>query len=218
MSKGIFTRFLSFSRYIFFDIISAKFNTASFKNLMDYAYVVFEKISYSFEFLSFNYLMLYDELIEKEIKMARITDKSIILVIGCGSIPITPILLAKKANSEIVGIDFDIKAVKKASRYIKTYFPDLRIKIEQGDGLKYPIERFDMIFVLYGVKNQKEILKNISVKIESDNLVVFRTTQDVLNQKLKGIEKLSEMFKIKDYISSDSFYTSYSYLLAKKSN
>ena len=93
MFRSIFERFLSFSRFAFFDILSAKFNAAPFKNFMDYFYVIFEKIAYSFRILSSNYLMLYDELIEKEIIMAKITKNSNVLVIGCGSLPVTSILI-----------------------------------------------------------------------------------------------------------------------------
>jgi 2-polyprenyl-3-methyl-5-hydroxy-6-metoxy-1,4-benzoquinol methylase len=216
MTNGISERFLSFSRFVFFDILSDKFNSAPFKNLMDYAYVIFEKIAYSFEIMSSNYLKLYDELIEKEIKMAHITDKSNILVIGCGALPVTPILIASKTNAGIVGIDYDLKAVKKAKSYIKKNFQSPKLNIEHADGLKYPFERFDVIFVLYGVKNQLQILKNISKNMKNQGLVVFRTTQDVLDKKYKGTTLLSDMFNIKDSLASDSIYTSYSYLLSKK--
>ena len=118
MVKSISERILSFSRFIFFDIISDKFNAAPFKNFMDYLYVIFEKIAYSFKILSENYLMLYDELIKKEIVMAQITKKTNVLVIGCGSLPVTPILIALKTDADIIGIDYDKKAVDRAINFI----------------------------------------------------------------------------------------------------
>ena len=216
MTRGISERFLAFSRFLFFNILSVKFNSATFKNFMDYAYVIFEKIACSFEIMSSKYLKLYDELIEKEINMANITKNSKILVIGCGSLPVTSILIGSKTHSDIVSIDFDKKAVLKAKKFVNNHDLSLKLKIEYGGGLTYPIENFDVIFVLYGVKRQLEILSNLSEKIKSDVLIVFRTTQDVLDQEFNGTKLLSEMFDIKDSSSSDAIYTSYSYLLGKK--
>jgi precorrin-6B methylase 2 len=160
--------------------------------------------------------MLYDELIEKEIVMAQITKNTNVLVIGCGSLPVTPILIGSKTDANIIGIDYDKKAVDRAINFINKHYPRLKIKIEHADGISYPIEKYDVIFVLYGVKNQNEILKNISKKIGDNKHIILRTTQDYLNKKYGGYEKLSEMFKIKDSLGSDSIYTSYSYLLTKK--
>jgi len=216
MAKSVTERFLSFARYIFFERISPKFNAAFFKNFMDYAYIVFEKFAYSFEVLSSNYLKLYYEFVEKEIKMAHISKKSKILVIGCGALPATALLVSIKTNANIVSIDYDPKAIHKASNFIENLKPKPNIKIEYADGLKYPIEKFDVIFVSYGVKRQIEILKHLSKNIDKNTRVIFRTTQDILNQNFGGIKFLSELFVVKDLLSSESIYTCDSYLLAKK--
>lgn len=216
MTKGVTERFLSFVRIIFFEVITPKFNSAPFKNFMDYAYVIFEKFAYSFEILSSNYLKLYDELVEKEIKMAKISNKSNILIIGCGSLPATTALVGMKTNANIVAIDYDYKAIHKASIFIKNLNLESNIKIGYADGLKYPLKKFDVLFVLYGVKRQKEMLKHLSKNIESNTLVVFRTTQDILDQKFGGAKFLSDLFIVKDFLSSESIYTSDSYLLSKK--
>jgi len=55
MINKVIERFLSLARYIFFEIISPKFNTAYSKNFMDFAYIFFEKFAVSFEILSSNY-------------------------------------------------------------------------------------------------------------------------------------------------------------------
>jgi hypothetical protein len=140
---------------------------------MDYAYVIFERIAYSFEIMSSNYLKLYDELIEKEIKMANITKNSKIFVIEYGSLLATPILIGSKIHSDIVSIDFDKEAVLKAKKFVNNHDQSLKLKIEHGERLTYPIENFNLIFVSYGVKRQLKILSNISEKIKSDILYCF---------------------------------------------
>ena len=119
MTKNIIEKFLSYARFIFYEILSPNFNTASLKSFIDYAYIILEKIAYSFDILSSNYLQLYDELVEKEIKMAQISNKSNILIIGCGSLPATTILISIKTKANIISIDYDKKAIQKANNFIK---------------------------------------------------------------------------------------------------
>ncbi len=216
MNNRAIERLLSFIRYIFFEIISANFNTAYFKNFMDFAYVFFEKIAVSFEILSTYYLMFYDELVEKEVKMAGISKDSNVLVIGCGSLPATTALISFKTNANIVSIDYDQKAVQNASKFFKNLNTKSNVKTIYADGHLYPIKGFDVIFILYGIKKQKEMLKYISKKIENNTRVIFRTSQDLLDQFFGGTEFLSQWFTIKDCISSERIYTSDSYLLMKK--
>ena len=216
MTKSIIEHFLSFARYIFFEVISPKFNAAAFKNLVDYEYIILEKIAYSFEILSSNYLKLYDELIEKEISMAKITDDTNVLVIGCGSLPATTALIGLKIKANIVSIDCDAKAIKKAKIFLEKLNLKSNTTIEYADGLTYPIDKFDVIFVLYGVKKQKELLENLSQKIGKSKKIIYRTNQDSLDQLVGGTEFLSNLFSIDASFGSESIYTSISYLLTKK--
>ena len=54
----------------------------------------------------------------KEINLANVTKDDRILHIGCGSIPATSVLLAKKTGSEVTGIDNDFSSVKQAQSYV----------------------------------------------------------------------------------------------------
>lgn len=216
MGKNLIEQFLSFTRFIFFDVFSPNFNAAYFKNIMDFSYIIFEKIAYSFEILSSNYLKLYEEIVEKEIKMVKIPQLSNILIIGCGSLPVTPLLIGIKTYSNIVAIDYDKKAIQKATIFIKKYNLKSNIIIEYADGLRYTVKNFDIIFVLYGIKKQKEMLIYLSKNIENNTQIIFRTNHDTLEKKLGGTKFLSNLFEIKDFFNSDNIFTSTSYLLIKK--
>jgi len=122
-------KLFSFSRKLFFEIISPKFNVSASKSIMNLLYVYFEKISIHFEILYSNYLLLYDELIDKEIKLAKIKSSDKILIIGSGSLPATCILIAQKTNAKIHGIDIDPVAIKKSTRFIKNISLDDLIEI-----------------------------------------------------------------------------------------
>jgi len=142
MSKRVIERFFSFAKRMFFDEISTKFHPGSAKKFMDLS----------------NYLKMYQELVDKETEMANISSKDLILVIGCGSLPITAVLISMKTKAHVIAIDRDHKAVKDAIKYIKRLHLEGYIEIEHADGLFYPLNKFDAIFLLYGVTRQEELL------------------------------------------------------------
>ncbi|PNX47402.1 MAG: hypothetical protein BV457_05735 [Thermoplasmata archaeon M9B1D] len=216
MVKGRVERIFSFARHIFFEEVSPKFRTAPFKVLVDYMYVVLEKFACTFGFISKYYLKLYDELVEKEIEMANITAKDNVLVIGCGSLPATSVLSAMKSKAKTVAIDCDIKAVENACKFIKNIGSKTDLEIKHADGLYFPVKDYDVIYVSYGVKQQKEMLEYLSKNINGKTRIIFRTTEDSF-KNLVGKNFLKKYFDIKKSLSSDIMYTSDSYLLSKKS-
>jgi 2-polyprenyl-3-methyl-5-hydroxy-6-metoxy-1,4-benzoquinol methylase len=217
MTKTITDRFFSFAQQIFYKGISPKFRTGSLKTFMDSMYIFFEKFALHFDILSSYYLRLYDELVEKEVNMAKVTSDDLILVIGCGSLPATSLLIAMKTKAKIVSIDIDNEAIHNASWFIKHLNFEDRMKTENVDGLHYPVQRFDVIFVLYGVKQQKEILKYLSHNMKKNARVIYRTTDDVQKEILGGSLYLSTLFHVENRVRSEKLYSMESYLLLKKS-
>jgi len=216
MCKKLINKFLLYNRELFFKKISPKFRVDALKNLMDLIYVLFEKIAFSFEVLSIQYLQFYEELVEKEVKIAGVTLKDKVLVIGCGSIPATPILIANKTRAQIVSIDVDEKAVYNASRFIKHQHLESLIKCEQADGLSCPLGIYDVIFILYGIKQQREILTYVSKNMKENARVIYRTTDDVFEKIVGGRSFLSKLFIIRDCVHSDVIPQNNSYLLLKR--
>jgi 2-polyprenyl-3-methyl-5-hydroxy-6-metoxy-1,4-benzoquinol methylase len=216
MSRNINERLFSFMRRLFFEDIGPKFRVGTLKNLMDILFVIFEKLCHNFDFISRYYLDIYQEIVGKEIKLAKISSKDNILVIGCGSLPTTSVLIAMKADVDIVAIDNDSKAVKEAINYTNKHHFENRIKVEHADGLFYSIEKFDVIFVLYGVKRQKELFRHLAKNMKNTARIIFRTAIDT-NGQLTG-EKivLSNYFIVKDCIRSKSLGLVDSFLLFKK--
>ncbi|HEC89802.1 MAG: hypothetical protein DRN12_03080 [Thermoplasmata archaeon] len=200
---------------IFFEEISPKFQVDSLKNLMDYIYVIVEKLIVPFDIFHQLYLEFYDDLVEKEVKIASIKYTDRVLVIGCGSLPATSILIASKTNSTVVSIDTDYNAIEKAKRIIKNHGLEDKITCVHGDGISYPLEDYDVIFLLYGIKQQKEILKYVSNNMKEEARVIYRTTDDVLENVVGGERWLSKFFIVKTFVQSRSIAENKSYLLLK---
>ncbi len=212
ITEGFFSLFI----YIFYRQIGTKFRTDALKFFWDIFFVVLEKIGFKFDVISSNYIKLYDDIVEKEICMAKISSKDRILVIGCGSLPATTALIAMKTKAEITTIDTDLKAAHEASYFFKNLNLECQITVEHADGLKYPISKFDVIFVLYGVQQQKEILNYLAENMQDTTKIIFRTVCDTQGRLSNKSIDVSRLFLVKDHVSSEYLGSVDSLLLLKK--
>jgi len=212
ITEGFFSLFI----YIFYRQIGTKFRTDVLKFFWDIFFVVLEKIGFKFDVISSNYIKLYDDIVEKEICMAKISSKDRILVIGCGSLPATTALIAMKTKAEITTIDTDLKAAHEASYFFKNLNLERQITVEHADGLKYPISKFDVIFVLYGVQQQKEILNYLAENMQDTTKIIFRTVCDTQGRLSNKSIDVSRLFLVKDHVSSEYLGSVDSLLLLKK--
>jgi protein-L-isoaspartate O-methyltransferase len=198
---------LKYSRKIFYEVISPKFKKDLLKGMMDFLYILFEKIAIKFNIISLNYIKLYSDIVQKEIMMAEINSKDSIIIIGCGTLPSTSILISMKTKAKIVAIDRDIKAIKRANIFLSNIYNN-KIILEYANGLNYPIHKFDVIMILYGVTNLKQIFNYLYQNMKSDARVIVRTNEEKKNSYFYK-------FNISDKVESKYLGQIYSYLLKK---
>ena len=175
MIKNILNKILSYSREIFYEKISPKYKKNQLKGILDFLYVLFEKIAIKFNIISLNYLNLYAELVKKEIKMTKITSKDSVLIIGCGTLPSTSLLISIETKAKIVAIDKDKKAIEGAKTFLSNIQMKDKIILKYADGLDYPLDDFNVIFILYGVKNLEKIIGHLYLKANSNSKIIVRT-------------------------------------------
>jgi len=216
MSNTITERFFIFIQRIFFVKIGNKLRPGSLKNLVDLLFVMSEKLGHHFDIISSNYVGIYADVVREEIKLAKISSEDQILVIGAGSIPSTSIILAKETDAKIKSIDKDDEAAIKASKFIKKIGLENKIDIKSGNGLNYPVKDFNVIFILYGVKQKPELLQYLSKNINKNTRVVYRETNDIQSKTNNKKIDLSKLFKIENIVTTKSFGSMNSYLLLKK--
>jgi len=216
MSKRLVEKMFSKIGRIIFEEIGPKLQTGMLKIFMDELFVVFEKTAHNFDIIAYNYLRLYEEIVEKELEMSCVSPDDLVLVIGCGSLPSTSAQIAMKTDAVVVAIDNDKKAVEDAKKFLARLNLENSMTLENVDGRCYPVEKFDVIFVLYGVKQQKEVLTYLSDKIKDNARVVFRTTPDQQG-RIRGEQvDLSNLFVVKNCIRNTSLGPLDSFLLCKK--
>lgn len=143
-----------------------------------------------------------------EIKMANITKNDKVLLIGCGIFPSESMLIAEQTGAKVVSIDNSVNIVKIASKYVKKKGLSNLVKIEYGDGIKYLVSDFDVIFVAINAWPIDSVLKNISKNMKSDAKIVCKSSKN-------DITKVIETEKF-DIISKLENPQTQSFLLAKK--
>lgn len=148
----------------------------------------------------------------KEIKMANISEKDKVLHIGSGILPYASILIAEETNARVVGIDNNKQALKLAQRFVdKKGFSD-RITIEYGDGARYPMQDFDVIFIAINVWPIDTILEHIASQMKQNARILCKSiNNDVIEILEKG--KLSNVLSVK---SKQENPKTQSFLLTKK--
>lgn len=216
MTNHSLTWLFSSVQTIVFKRIGSKVRTNVFKGLMDFVFIVIEKVGSKFEVVSALYLELYRDIVTKEIALAHLSKNEKALVIGSGSLPATPALLAVSTGAAVLSIDKDRTAVTVATRYVRNHHLEKKLTIVHADGLRYPMASFDVIFVLYGVKQPEAMLEYIASQITEKTRVVLRVitdTQGVLTDKTIDIRK---HFIIKDRVRTETLGSFESLLLMKK--
>jgi precorrin-6B methylase 2 len=121
----------------------------------------------------------------KEYENCGISSHSNILHIGCGSYPLTEIVLANCTKGQIVGIDKNNKSVQRGQQVIKKNKLDRRIVLKHGDGLDFPVEEFDMVIVSSCSQPKEKILQHLFQNVRPQGTIIVRevdiATKDILN-------------------------------------
>ncbi|MFD2611342.1 nicotianamine synthase family protein [Paenibacillus gansuensis] len=76
------------------------------------------------------YFSNIESCIETEFGSFQITPNSKVLMIGSGSFPMTPLLIAKRTGAEVVGIDIDEEAIELGRKVVAVLGSGLNIRLE----------------------------------------------------------------------------------------
>ncbi len=172
------------------------------KYLHDITIRYLEKLLWKSRLLTNLYISFFENMTLKEFSNVDIKDRANVLVIGCGAIPNTLIILGKKKKWNIVGIDKDTNAVEKARELLTRYKLDDHVRVEEGNGLTIDLNEFDLVVVAHGVEPKERILERIAKDTNIDSIIMYRTTWDSLNF-IYGKEKIP-----KGLVEKNSYYRS----------
>nr|WP_230876405.1 class I SAM-dependent methyltransferase [Bacillus sp. SRB1LM] len=119
-----------------------------------------------------DYFKNIESCIAKEFGSFQITSNSKVLLVGSGSFPMTPLLIAKRTGAEVVGIDIDDEAIELGLGVVERLGTGLNIRLE-----KVSVENLDFtkdathIICSSTVKEKYNILEQLHT-LTNDNVVV----------------------------------------------
>lgn len=155
----------------------------------NYFWKIVDNLAYSNSKIAEIYERAIGKEYQKELETFDISEKNKILHIGCGAYPLTELMLANLSVREIVGVDKNPKAVKLAKEVIHKKKLDKKIKIEHGNGLNYPVDRFDVIVVSSCSVPKLEILKHILKTAKKQTTIILRELEAPTNYILNYINQ-----------------------------
>jgi len=207
---------LSWMQTIAFEYIGSLVQTNAFKGFMDLLFIILEKVGSKFQVVSALYLDLYRDIVSKELTLLQLTKNEKVLVIGGGSLPATPMLIAMSTGARIDLIDKDPEAVATAEQFIRTYHLEDILKVVNANGLQYPLASYDVIIILYGVKKPEKVLEYIASQVSEKTRIILRViTDDQGNIGDKTLD-ITKHFIIKGRVSSTTLGSFESLMLMKK--
>jgi len=148
----------------------------------------------------------------KEIALLQVAPEEKVLHIGCGAYPSASLDIARGRHAQVVGIDNNIIAVRLAQSYIKRKQLTSLITIELADGVSYPLDRFDVIFIAINVWPIDAVLSHCARTMKPTARILVKGSHDDL---IEVLEK-KEFHQALSIAATLKHPTSESFLLKKK--
>jgi len=148
----------------------------------------------------------------KELEMVKISPDDEVLFIGCGILPTGAMIISAETKAKVVTIDNNKMIVKIAQSYIQKKGSGDKIKIECGDGINYPVDNFDFIFIAVNVWPIESVLKHLHKSMKSDAKIICKGIKNDIAELFEKSE-LENMYSIEKIAKNPK---THSYLLIKK--
>ena len=185
--------------------ILIKMDCNKLKFFIDLYFNTCEKILSKFNKLFLLYIDSYLEVVQEEIQLANMSGNHKLLNMGCGSIPATCVLIAKKTNAKITGIDNNLKSVNRAKIIISKLKLDKRVDIKHSNAKNFELNNFDIIIIANGINPIYDVLEHVATNMKDDACVIFKTflhNKRLLDRKDYFLNNLFILGKIKSHKKS----------------
>ncbi|WP_440112329.1 nicotianamine synthase family protein [Paenibacillus sp. QZ-Y1] len=122
-----------------------------------------------------DYFKNIEECIDKEFGSFHVTSDSKVLLVGSGSFPMTPLLIARKTGAQVVGIDIDDEAIRLGQTVVEKLGAGLNIHLEKAfvEKLDFTKEATHIIFSST-VANKYDILDQLHPLTNEHVVVAMR--------------------------------------------
>jgi precorrin-6B methylase 2 len=171
------------------------------------------------DWLSFHFnrlAKLYDMTVGNEYRKERnsfdISKAKRVLHIGCGSYPITAMVVAEKGDVKVTTIDDDAKAIKRANIVLDRKHLNGKVKAVFGNGTDYPLYDFDTIIISGCAVPKEEIFERVVKDANSNSNIIIRSSFTDVESIIKNMNPKHDVSiekKIKNHLFPRSDWDSY---------
>ncbi|MBN1280845.1 MAG: class I SAM-dependent methyltransferase [Candidatus Thermoplasmatota archaeon] len=166
------------------------------------------------------YFSLFDSLLTRwrtpvfseEVNLLNISEGEQVLHVGCGAFPSASIMIAQLHQAKVVGIDNNPIAVKLAQICINRKQLSHLITIILGDGVEYPVDSFDVIFIAINVWPIEKVLSHLVQSMKPTARILCKASQHDIAQVLQK-EEIALLFTVESQLEHPN---SQSFVLRKK--
>ncbi|MGN4125890.1 nicotianamine synthase family protein [Lysinibacillus sphaericus] len=122
-----------------------------------------------------DYFRNIEDCIEKEFGGFQITSQSKVLLVGCGSFPITLLMIAERTGADVFGIDIDDEAIQLGKHVVNKLGSHLSIQIDNKSvGELAVINQISHIIFSSTVSCKYDILEQLDDLTIKDVLIAMR--------------------------------------------
>ncbi|MBL0700617.1 MAG: class I SAM-dependent methyltransferase [Desulfosarcina sp.] len=146
----------------------------------------------------------YDTLIRNQVKARHITNKSRLVFIGCGAVPMSLILLSRLYGIRSIGLESSKETAKLSTKVIQSLGLEKEVEIIHSDDLDLEKLDWDIALVAALAEPKARIFKSLGRILEErkDAFVIFRTYtgmravlyEPVQPADIKGFKIVKEIF------------------------
>ncbi len=175
----------------------------------------FERLSFYCKLISETSLAAHYSIVEKEIELAKIREKTNVLHIG-GGIPYTAAIIAHSTGAGVTSLEMDSKIVDTARRWIKNRKLEDKIKVIFANGTNFNVSDFDVIILSLNVAPKEKILSNIFNTCGAKTKIIYRSARRPLDKIYEDKDILGRYKShIEGHVYQQGSFVGGSYLLAK---
>ncbi|MFJ8260150.1 SAM-dependent methyltransferase [Peribacillus asahii] len=122
-----------------------------------------------------DYFKNIESCIEEEFGSFQVTSESKVLLVGSGSFPMTPLLIAKRTGAEVVGIDIDDEAIQLGLNVVEKLGSGLDIRLEKisVDSLDFTKDATHIIFSST-VESKYDLLDHLHTLTNNNVVIAMR--------------------------------------------
>ncbi|SFS52948.1 hypothetical protein SAMN04488601_1011396 [Paenibacillus sp. 453mf] len=148
------------------------------------------------------YFINIESCIEQEFGSFQVSPGSNVLLVGSGSFPMTPLLIAKRTGAQVVGVDIDQEAIDMGRSVLNILGPEYNIRLAQTPPEELEsLEDFTHIIFSSTVEDKFNIMDRL-YELTSDQVVVAMRygegLKSLFNFPLQEVDKLK--WKLEEHV------------------